>query len=151
MRMTKSFLLFSILLSICSCHGCFRGVSDEILPKGGNPELISYLQGSWALTIDDKSLLQIKRDSIIEFYSDTVKRAKNLSYLFAGTAESYFTKDSAFDFSSEGGRSLSTDDFKLVENGESPGDTITRLLVYVSRSILVINTKGKFAEFKRRK
>ena len=144
----KSFLLFSTLLLICSCHGCFRGVSDELLPNGGNPELISYLQGKWVLSTNDKVAMVIQRDSIIES-NDSARTTKNLSYLFAGTADGYFTKDSVFDFTSQGGHGLSTDDFKLIENGDKSSDTITHLLAYVSRSRLVMTTHGKFTEFKR--
>jgi hypothetical protein len=151
MRPSKSFLLFALLVSTCSCHGCFRGVSDELLPNGGNPELISYLQGTWAFTDNEKSVIQIKRDTIMEFNNDSLKSRRNLSYSFGGIAESYFTKDSAFDFSSERGPGLSTEDFKLVENGESPSDTMSHLLAYVSRSRLVFNTRGKISEFKRMK
>ena len=32
---------------------------------------------------------------------------------------------------------------------ESPSDTVTHLLAYVSRTRLVFSTHGKFAEFKR--
>jgi hypothetical protein len=85
----------------------------------------------------------------MQFNNDSLKSRRNLSYLFGGTAESYFTKDSAFDFLAESGRGLSTDEFKLIENGDSPSDATTHLLAYVSRSRLVISTHGKFAEFKR--
>lgn len=149
MKLVKFFLLFSTLLSICSCRGCFRTVSDEILPSGGNPELIRYLQGTWVLSSNDKLVLLIKRDSITTLYNDSLRSTRNLSYLFAGTAESFFTKDSAFDFTSESGRTLSSDEFRLVENGSSPGDTITHLLVFVSKSTLRINTHGTFADFKK--
>lgn len=151
MRIIKSCLLFLILLPICSCRGCFRNVSDSVIPSGGNPELISYLQGTWVLSANEKSVVQIKRDSITHFYNDSLKSAMNLSYVFAGTAESYYTKDSAFDFSSENGQALLTDEFKLIENGENPGDTISHFIAYVSKSRLVINTHGKFADFKRTK
>ena len=87
----------------------------------------------------------------MEFNNDSLKSRRNLSYSFGGSAESYFTKDSAFDFSFEGGRGLSTEDFKLIENGESPSDTITHMVAYVSRSRLVLNTHGKITEFKRMK
>ena len=115
MRIVNFFLLFSIVLLVVGCRGCFRGVSDAVLPNGGNPELITYLQGTWVLASNEKSTIHIQRDSIIEV-NDSARSTKNLSYQFAGTAESYFTKDSAFDFSSENGRSLSTDEFKLLEN-----------------------------------
>ena len=149
MKLVKFFLLFSTLLSICSCRGCFRTVSDEILPPGGNPELIEYLQGTWVLSSNDKLVLQINRDSITTWYNDSLRSTRNLSYLFAGTAESFFTKDSAFDFSRESGRTLSSDEFRLVENGSSPGDTTTHLLAFVSKSKLVLNTHAKFEEFKK--
>jgi hypothetical protein len=149
MRTVIFLLLYSTLLLILGCRGCFRTVSDGIIPSGGNPELINYLQGTWALDSNDKLTLQIKRDSIQEFYNDTLRSTRNLSYVFTGTADTYFTKDSAFDFSSESGRTLSSDDFKLVENGEKSSDTVTHLLAYVSKSRLVIDTHGKFADYKR--
>ena len=149
MQFIRSFLLFSTVSILCSCRGCFRNVSDAVLPSGGNPELVSYLQGTWALTSDNKIALQIKRDSVIEFYGDSATSTRNLAYVFAGTAESYFTKDSAFDFLAKDNRSLSTDEFKLVENGQASTDTTTHLLAFVSKSRLVLNTVGKFTEFKR--
>ena len=149
MKLVKFFLLLSTLLSICGCRGCFRTISDEILPPGGNPELIKYLQGTWVLSSNDKLVLQIKRDSITTWYNDSLKSTRNLSYLFAGTAESFFTKDSTFDFLSESGRTLSSDEFRLVENGSSPGDTLTHLLAFVSKSALRINTHGTFSDFKK--
>lgn len=147
--MMKSFLQFSILFSICSCRGCFRKVSDEILPSGGNPELIRYLQGTWVLSANDKIMLQINRDSITGYYNDSLRSSRNLSYLFAGIAEKYLTRDSAFDFSSDSGHTLITDEFKLIENGQSATDTITHLLAYVSKSRLTIRTNGEFADYKK--
>jgi hypothetical protein len=149
MRIARFSLVFSIPLLICGCRGCFRTVSDAIVPSGGNPELITYLQGTWVLNSNDKLALQIKRDSILEFYNDSLRSTRNLSYVFAGTAENFFTKDSAFDFTSNSGRSLSSDEFKLVENGESSSDTVTRLLAYVSKSRLTINSHGNFGDYKR--
>jgi hypothetical protein len=149
MKIARILVVVSILLSVCGCRGCFRTVSDAVLPSGGNPELITYLQGTWVLESNDKLALQIKRDSIFEIYNDCLRSTRNLSYVFVGTAENFFTKDSAYDFTSNSGRSLSSDEFKLVENGESSSDTITRLLAFVSKSRLTLNTHGNFADYKR--
>lgn len=130
------------------CRGCFRTVAGELLPHGRNPELINYLQGTWVLTSNQQSTLQIKRDSIIQFVNDSVKNFKNLAYLFSGNADDYFTKDNTFDFWSDSGRTLSSHEFKLIENGNG-SDTITHFLAYVSKTKLIISTYGKFEEYNR--
>jgi len=107
-----------------------------------NPELISYLQGDWALANNGKFIFRIKRDSIIKINNDSIRSANNLYYLFNGAANRYFTKDSAFDFHSASG-GLSTNDFKLVEVDKNSNDTIIHELAYVSKSRIDLSSLGK--------
>jgi hypothetical protein len=149
MRVLIILLIVSIVLSIFYFKGSFKRLSDELLQPDQNPELVSYLQGDWALSNDKKSVLRIKRDSLVEFYNDTVRSANSLYYIFNRQASKYFTKDSSFAFSTLGGSDLSTNDFKLREINRSLNDTTLHTLVYVSRSRVDMISHGKTFSFNR--
>jgi hypothetical protein len=70
-------------------------ISEEMLLPDQNPELVTYLQGDWSVTQDNKSIIQIKRDSIIKIYNDTIRSVNTLYYVFSGAASKYFTKENS--------------------------------------------------------
>jgi len=123
--------------------------SEEISMADQNPELVTYLQGDWAVTEDPKSVFRIKRDTIEEFYNDTLRSAHNLYYFFDASASKYFTNDSSFSFSSPDKGSLGTFDFKLKEVNNNSTNTTWDTLIYVSRSRLDMIFRGNRISFSR--
>jgi hypothetical protein len=124
-------------------------ISEEMLLPDQNPELVTYLQGDWSVTQDNKSIIQIKRDSIIKIYNDTIRSVNTLYYVFSGAASKYFTKESSFVFSSVGEHSLTTYDFKLKEVNNNLPAIEWDTLVYVSKSRLDMISRGNIISFSR--
>ncbi|MBC7868435.1 MAG: hypothetical protein H7X88_12945 [Gloeobacteraceae cyanobacterium ES-bin-316] len=123
--------------------------SEELSLPDQNPELVTYLQGDWAITEDPKSVLRINRDLIMKIYNDTIRGTNSLYYLFTGAASKYFTKDSSFAFSSPGEHSLTTYEFRLKETNNNSTDIVWDTLVYVSKSKLNMISRGKTINLNR--
>ena len=142
-------LIILLVLLIVFFSKDIVGFSEEIALPDQNPELVTYLQGDWAVTEDPKSIFRIKRDTIAEFYNDTLRSTHNLYYIFGAAASKYFTNDSSFSFSSPDKETLSTFDFKLKEVDNNSTNTTWDTLIYVSRSRLDMNFRGNRISFNR--
>ena len=149
MRVALIFIIICIVVTIFYFSGSFKKFSEELFLPDQNPQLVSYLQGDWALASNEKYIMRIKRDSLIEIYDDTVRSTNSLSYIFSGAASKYFTKDSSFDFSSLGHNNLNSYDFKLKEVGNNSHDTTVHMLVYVSRLRVDMISQGSTLNFNR--
>ena len=136
----KAFIII-LILSFAILIFIFRGlilkVATETSLPDQNPQLVSDLQGDWAFAENQKSVFQIKRDSLIELYNDSVKTINSLRYLFSEPASKYFTKDSSFDFSSQ---NKPINDFKLIATNSITGDTTVYILKHVSKSMIKMNS-----------
>jgi len=143
MKSVIIFLIVSLILLTVYFRKDIIRFSEETSLPDQNPELVTYLQGDWAVTKDPKSVFRIKRDTISEFYNDTLRSAHNLYYVFSGAASKYFTNDSSFSFSSPNKQSLSTYDFKLKEVNNNMTIISWDTLIYVSRSRMDMILNGK--------
>jgi hypothetical protein len=148
-RILVMVLIVSLLL-ILFFYRSIERFSEEVFQPDQNPQLVSYLQGDWVNANDQKAVFRIKRDSIIEIHNDSIMSRKSLYYIFNEAANKYFTKDTAFAFSSDKD-SLTTNDFKLREVGKSLNDTNTYILVYVSRSRVKMISRGRALSLNRAK
>jgi hypothetical protein len=135
-----------LLLLVVIFRGYFTRIIGESLLPDENPQLVSSLQGSWALAEDHSHVFQIKRDSLVELFRDSIKDVKSLRYQFSGQASNYFAMDSTFDFSHG---QKPTDDFKLIVTGKRTGDTAIQLLRYVSKSQIRMDVDGKLITLNR--
>jgi len=144
-------LIVSLILLIVYFGKGIMLFTEEISLQDQNPELVTYLQGDWSVTEDPKSVFRIKRDTIAEFYNDTLRSTHNLYYVFDAAASKYFTNDSSFSFSSPDKETLSTFDFKLKEVDNNLTNTTWDTLIYVSRSRLDMIFRGTRISFSRGK
>ena len=149
MKIAIIILIVSIILLIVYFRKDIKQFSGELLLPDMNPELVTYLQGDWGMSEDAKSVVRIKRDSIIEIRNDTVRSANTLHYLFKKAASKYFIMDSSFVFTSPDADSLSTYDFRLREVNNKLGDTVWHTLIRISRSKLEMISRGRTISYSR--
>jgi hypothetical protein len=149
MKIAIIILITSLILLIVYFRKDLKQFSGELLLPDMNPELITYLQGDWAMSEDAKSVVRIKRDSIIEIRNDTVRGVNTLRYLFKEAASKYFTIDSSFVFTSPDKDSLSTYGFRLREINNKSMDTVWHTLISISRSKLDMISGGRTISYNR--
>ena len=126
-------------------------ILQEALLPDQNPELVTYLQGDWAVANDGKAGCSIKRDSLVKTYNGFTTNVSSLYYVFNGAASKYFKGDSSFDFSLPTQPGLSTFEFRLKEVSARLKDIEWDTLVYVSQSRLDMLSHGKVVSLRRAK
>lgn len=150
MRIAIIFILVFVLAVLFFFRENLVGFSNDLLQADLNPRLVNALQGDWALVDDEKTVFQIKRDTLTEIHNDSILHTNGLTYVFSEAAANYFTKDSSFAFSKSGGRSLRTSAFKLKEINKASKDTISYTLIYVSKERLeMVASDGATLKLKR--
>jgi len=149
MRMTITLILVCLVGLIIYFHKDIKGLVEEASLPDQNPELVTYLQGDWAVMDDAGSIVRIKKDSMIKIYDDTIRSVNILSYVFNGAASKYFINDSSFAFGMPGKNNIGAYDFKLKEINNKSLDTTWDTVLYVSRSRLDMMKGGRTIKFRR--